>query len=99
MRLVDHMKTRERFLEFVAYDTQSKPDAYTIPSTEKQRLLANRLEADLREMRIRQKSIFGYVIGTLSGNVSGAPRMALIAHIDTHPMPAGRMLSPFRPFL
>jgi len=89
------MKTWERFLEYVAYDTQSKPDADTYPSTEKQWLLANRLEADLREMRIPAEiDPFGYVIGTLSGNVAGAPRMALIAHIDTSPDASGTNVRP-----
>ena len=88
-------KTYERFLEYVAYDTQSRADADAYPSTDKQWLLAKRLLADLREMGISAEvDAFGYVIGKLPGNVPGAPRMALIAHMDTSPDASGTNVRP-----
>ncbi len=95
VRFREMMKTYERFLEYVAYDTQSRADADAYPSTEKQWLLAKRLSADLREMGISADvDAFGYVIGRLPGNVPGAPRMALIAHMDTSPDASGTNVRP-----
>ena len=41
---------KERFLEYITFDTQSKEDAGPVPSTEKQRKLAERLAQELREL-------------------------------------------------
>lgn len=85
------MKTYERFLEYVAYDTQSKEESRTYPSTEKQWLLAKRLLNDLRGLGISADlDEFGYVIGRIPANTGKkTPKMALIAHIDTSPDTSG----------
>ena len=47
----------EKFLRYVSYDTQSMDEQPQIPSTEKQRVLANVLADELRTMgasKVRQ---------------------------------------------
>jgi len=85
------MKTYERFLEYVAFDTQSKEDSASYPSTEKQWLLAKRLLKDLQKMGVAANvDEFGYVIGKIPANTQKkTPKMALIAHIDTSPDASG----------
>jgi tripeptide aminopeptidase len=90
------MKTIERFLEYVKYDTQSKENSPTYPSTEKQLVLANRLLSDLQKMGIPATiDQYGYVIGKISGNTGKkTPRIALIAHMDTSPDASGQNIKP-----
>lgn len=43
-------RAAERFLHYVSFDTQSKDDEEQVPSTEKQRVLAEVLKRELEEM-------------------------------------------------
>lgn len=86
------MKTFERFLEYVSFDTQSKEDSQTCPSTDKQWLLARKIEKDLKELGISVSvDEYGYVIGKIPANITKkTPRIAFIAHMDTSPDASGK---------
>ena len=48
----------ERFLEYVAMDTQSREDVEAVPSTENQWGLAQRLLEELKQMGASDKHVF-----------------------------------------
>ena len=86
----------ERFLRYVAIDTQSAVDSSTYPSTEKQlelsRLLVGELEAlGLEDVELTEP---GYVFATLPGTVPDASTVGLIAHVDTTPDTPGTGVRP-----
>lgn len=85
------MKVHERFLQYVAYDTQSKEESSEYPSTAKQLLLGRRLLEDLQGMGIpTTMDQYGYVIGKMASNTDFKTRkLALIAHMDTSPDASG----------
>lgn len=76
----------ERFLRYVAFDTQSDELSETCPSTEKQKVLGQQLVADMKAMGIADARMDenGYVYGTVPGDPS-LPTIGLIAHMDTAP--------------
>ena len=76
----------QRFLRYVAFDTQSDESSETCPSTEKQKLLGQQLVADMKAMGIADARMDenGYVYGTVPGAPS-LPTIGLIAHMDTAP--------------
>lgn len=76
----------ERFLRYVAFDTQSDELSETCPSTEKQKALGQQLVADMKAMGIADARMDenGYVYGTVPGDPS-LPTIGLIAHMDTAP--------------
>lgn len=80
------IKVQERFLKYVAFDTESDPDSETCPSTAKQLNLARYLVDEMKTIGIR--NVFmdenGYVYGDIPGKVE-APKLAFIAHMDTSP--------------
>lgn len=81
-----NMKTvKERFLEYVAIDTQSKDDAETVPSTQKQWNLAKKLEQELCEMGAEQVRLSEhcYVYASIPANTANVPALGFIAHMDT----------------
>ncbi len=83
---------KERFLEYITFDTQSKDDAGPVPSTEKQRKLAERLAQELRELgaegvRTDDHCYVYAVIPAAAGN--SAPPLGFISHIDTAPAMSG----------
>lgn len=80
------IKVHERFLKYVAIDTESDPNSETCPSTEKQSVLANLLVEEMIEMGMEHVTLDrnGYVYGEIAGNCEG-PKLAFIAHMDTSP--------------
>lgn len=75
-----------RFLRYVAFDTQSDEASESCPSTEKQKLLGQQLAAEMRAMGIEDAHMDsnGYVYGTVPGDPE-LPTIGLIAHMDTAP--------------
>jgi len=90
------LKTVDRFLQYVSFDTQSKEDSATYPSTEKQWVLAHRIASDLQSLGIAVSiDEFGYVIGKIPANIAKkTARIAFIAHMDTSPDASGKDISP-----
>jgi tripeptide aminopeptidase len=89
----------DRFLRYVAIDTQSADDQTTVPSTKKQLNLANLLAKELpligaQNVRVSE---FGIVYATLPGNLadnSKVPVIGFIAHMDTSPAVSGENVKP-----
>ncbi len=79
----------ERFLRYVAIDTQSDEESESCPSTEKQFDLARILVEELRELGLDDASVdeHGYVIAHRRGTRPGA--LGWIAHLDTAPAFSG----------
>lgn len=80
----------ERFLRYVAFDTQSDEDSDTCPSTARQKLLGSALVKEMQELGISDARMdeFGYVYGTVPGDPA-FPVIGLIAHMDTSPDASG----------
>lgn len=88
----------ERFLEYVRYDTQSREDSETFPSTPGQLVLLERLRDELLELGLEdvEMDAHGYVFGTIpaSPGLEGAPTIGFLAHVDTSPEMSGKDVKP-----
>ena len=80
----------QRFLRYVAFDTQSDESSHTCPSTQKQKLLGQSIVAEMLALGISDARMdeHGYVYGTVPGD-SSLPTIGLIAHMDTAPDASG----------
>lgn len=87
-----------RFLRYVTYDTQSREDAASYPSTPGQLVLLRDLAAELRAMGMADAAIdeYGYVMATIPATTSKAdvPVIGFIAHVDTSPEMSGAGVKP-----
>lgn len=92
------MTLKERFLNYVSFDTQSSEEIDTIPSTEKQWALARLLEKELLEMGAENVRVseYGYVMASLPSNMGEkkVPALGFIAHMDTSPDALGENIKP-----
>lgn len=92
------MDVTERFLKYVSFDTESSESSATTPSTEKQKLLGEYLVKELKEMGIENSYMDenGYVYGFIpaSEGFENAPKIGLIAHMDTAPAVSGKDVKP-----
>ena len=90
-------RAAERFLHYVSFDTQSKDDEEQVPSTEKQRVLAEVLKRELEEMGASdvRMSENGYVYAVIPATAD-KPVQALgfISHLDTAPAMSGTDVRP-----
>lgn len=79
------MTVTERFLDYVAYDTQSDGKSNTVPSSEKQLALGKHLVEELHALGIENAHLdeYGIVYAWLKGNVEGVETIGWIAHMDT----------------
>ena len=77
---------QERFLSYVAFDTQSDDNSPTCPSSAKQKNLGAFLVEEMKAMGIADAFMDdnGYVYGTVPGDPA-LPTIGLIAHMDTAP--------------
>ena len=89
------MNVTERFLKYVAFDTQSDEHSESCPSTEGQRKLGAYLVEEMRAIGIEDARMdeHGYVYGSVPGTVEG-PVIGLIAHMDTSPDCSGKDIRP-----
>lgn len=90
-------KVVERFLKYVAFDTQSDEESTTSPSSAKQLELAKFLVKELEEVGMSDVSMdeFGYVMATLPANTDkNIPTIGFMAHMDTSPEIAGANVKP-----
>lgn len=91
------MDITERFLSYVAFDTQSSEESSTTPSTHKQFALAEHLVTELRGIGLTEVEMdaMGYVYATLPANTPETlPTIGFIAHIDTSPDASGADVKP-----
>lgn len=87
----------ERFLRYIAIDTQSDEDSATTPSTTKQFDLARLLVEELTQMGLSDVTIDDkcYVMATLPANTSKkVPVIGFISHVDTSPDMPGKDIKP-----
>ncbi len=83
------VKVHERFLNYVAIDTQSIENSNSSPSSEKQKDLAHILVNEMKNIGISDAHMdnYGYVYGTIPSNSENLniPTIGFIAHMDTSP--------------
>lgn len=76
----------DRFLRYVAVDTQSDPESESFPSSSKQLVLANMLADELKQIGLDEVEVdqYGYVMATIPSNLDReVPVIGFIAHMDT----------------
>ena len=89
-------KILDRFLRYVAVDTQSNEESESQPSTEKQWNLLRMLRDELQAMGVEATlDEYGYVMGSIPSNVDKeVPAIGFIAHVDTAPDASGADIKP-----
>lgn len=90
-RLVD------RFLKYVAFDTQSDPNSDTFPTTSKQLILADYIKEELEKLGLDhvKRDENGYVTATLASNTPSCKDVVgFVAHLDTAPDFSGKDVKP-----
>ncbi len=91
------MKVLERFLKYVAVDTESVEDASCFPSSEKQKNLARMLVEELKEIGAQNPRMdeYGYVYATIPATSDKkVPVLGFLAHMDTSPAMSGANVKP-----
>ena len=92
------MELKERFLKYVAYDTQSDENSITFPSTDKQLVLLRALKEEMISLGLTEVVMdqHGYVMGTIpaSEGYENAPVVGFISHVDTSPDMSGAAVKP-----
>lgn len=91
------MEIKERFLNYVSFDTQSDSYSHTVPSTSKQLKLGKYLVEELQSLGIENALLneYGIVYGTIpSNNNHQGDVIGFIAHMDTSPDASGKDIHP-----
>ena len=87
------MEIKERFLNYVSFDTQSAENSQTVPSTSKQLKLGKYLVEELQSLGIENALLNEY--GTIpSNNNHQGDVIGFIAHMDTSPDASGKDINP-----
>lgn len=89
-------KILDRFLRYVAIDTQSDENSESQPSATKELDLLKLLCKELNDMGVEATlDEYGYVMGTLPSNIDKkVPAIGFIAHVDTSPDASGANVKP-----
>lgn len=89
-------KIVERFLRYVAVDTQSDEESASQPSAAKELDLLRMLRDELVEMGVEATlDEWGYVMGRIPSNIGRkVPAVGFIAHVDTAPDASGADIKP-----
>ena len=89
-------KILNRFLRYVAVDTQSNEESESQPSAEKELDLLRMLRDELVEMGVDATlDEYGYVMGSIPSNIAEkVPAVGFIAHVDTAPDASGKDVKP-----
>ena len=92
------MELKERFLKYVAINTQSDENSETFPSTAGQWDLLNMLVEEMKLLGLEDVSIdkYGYAMGTIPATPGkeSAPVIGFLAHVDTSPDMSGKDVRP-----
>lgn len=91
------MNIVERFLQYVAFDTQSDENSGVTPSTAKQMDFAHFLKNELLGIGLQEVELdeLGYLYATLPANTDKPlPTIGFIAHMDTSPDMSGANVHP-----
>ena len=89
-------KILDRFLRYVAVDTQSDPDSDSQPSSAKELTLLMMLRDELNAMGVEATlDEYGYVMASIPSNCGKeVPAIGFIAHADTAPDASGENVKP-----
>ena len=89
-------KISDRFLRYVAVDTQSDPESESQPSATKELTLLKMLHDELIAMGVEATlDEYGYVMASIPANCdTQAPAIGFIAHVDTAPDAPGNNVKP-----
>ena len=89
-------KILDRFLRYVAVDTQSNEESESQPSAEKELNLLRLLRDELQALGVEASlDEWGYVMGTIPSNIKKkVPAVGFIAHVDTAPDASGADIKP-----
>lgn len=87
---------KDRFLRYVAVDTQSNEESESQPSAAKELDLLRMLRDELLELGVRAElDEFGYVMAYIPSNIeTKVPAVGFIAHVDTAPDASGAEVKP-----
>lgn len=91
------MTLTDRFLSYVAFDTQSDELTNMTPSTPGQMVFARFLKEELEKMGLEEISLDdnGYLMATLPSNCGkDTPVVGFISHLDTSPDMSGKHVRP-----
>ena len=91
------MNVIDRFLKYVAVDTESVEDAECFPSSEKQKDLAKLLVEELAAIGAQNPRMdeYGYVYATIPATSDKkVPVLGFLAHMDTSPAMSGKDVKP-----
>ena len=92
------MNATERFLNYVKFETASDEESVSCPSTAGQTVLAEYLVGELKGIGVTDAAYDenGYVYGHIeaSRGYDNAPKIGLIAHMDTSPAVSGKDVKP-----
>ena len=86
----------DRFCRYVKVETTSVEETDKYPSSPGQLVLGKLLAEEMQALGIEDVTIseHGVVVGTIPGNVDGAPTIAWLAHVDTSPEANGKDVKP-----
>lgn len=86
----------DRFLRYVAIDTQSDENSESQPSAAKELDLLKLLCKELNDMGVEATlDEYGYVMGSIPSNIDKkVPAIGFIAHVDTSPDASGKDVKP-----
>ena len=89
-------KILDRFLRYIAIDTQADPDSESQPSAAKELNLSRLLCDELTAMGVQAElDEYGYVMATIPSNCGkDVPAIGFIAHMDTAPDAPGACTNP-----
>ena len=89
-------KILDRFLRYVAVDTQSNEESESQPSEAKELNLLRMLRDELQALGVEATlDEWGYVMGTIPANIDKkVPVVGFIAHVDTAPDASGADIKP-----
>ena len=87
---------KDRFLRYVAVDTQSDESSDNQPSAKKELILLEMLRDELRGMGVSAElDQWGYVMASIPANTDAkVPAIGFIAHVDTSPDAPGNDIRP-----
>lgn len=89
---------KERFLRYVAFDTQSDENSETFPSTEKQLVLLKHLTEEMKSLGLVEVEMdeHGYAMGSIPATpgYEDRPVIGFISHVDTSPDMSGARIKP-----
>jgi tripeptide aminopeptidase len=86
----------DRFCRYVKVETTAVEETEDYPSSPGQRELGKMLADEMRALELDNVSVdeHGIVMGTIPGNVDGAPTVAWLSHMDTSPEAKGKDVKP-----